>query len=66
MKRRYQTNVPYIEDKETGDKVIYPFSPPIYQTIVDTNFSKQLIEEGRKLTIKDDDFSPNLAGKKII
>jgi hypothetical protein len=52
----FKTNVPNIE-LETGEKIIYPFSPPIFQTEVDTNFTKELIEEGRKLTKEEDDFN---------
>lgn len=57
----YKTNVPYF-DTETGDKIIYPFSPPIFQSEIDSNFTKQLIEEGRKLTKEEDDHSFQLAG----
>src|SRR5210317_2316953 len=57
----FYTNVINFET-ETGDKIIYPFSPPIFQTEVDTNFTKELIEEGRKLTKEEDDFNPSLAG----
>lgn len=46
----------------TEDKIIYPFGPPIFQTEVDPNFTKELIEEGRKLTKKDDDYNHKLAG----
>jgi len=57
----FETNVPKIE-LETGEKILYPFSPPIFQTEVDTNFTKELIEEGRKLTKEEDDWNPRLAG----
>jgi len=49
-------------ETEDGDKILYPFSPPIFQTEVDPNFTKELIEEGRKLTIEEDDWNPKLAG----
>ena len=55
------TNVPNFET-ENGDKILYPFSPPIFQTEVDPNFTKELIEEGRKLTKKEDDHNFKLAG----
>jgi len=58
---RYITNVAKFET-ETGDNILYPFSPPIFQTEVDTNFTKELIEEGRKLTKKEDDWNFKLAG----
>ena len=57
----FVTNVANFET-ETGDKILYPFSPPIFQTEVDANFTKELIEEGRKLTIEEDDWNPKLAG----
>ena len=58
---KFITNVPNFET-EDGDKLLYPFSPPIFQTEVDTNFTKELIEEGRKLTKEEDDWNPRLAG----
>jgi len=57
----FTTNVAYYENS-TGDKILYPFSPPIFQTEVDQNFTKELIEEGRKLSLKDDDWNYKLAG----
>ena len=44
MKTEFKTNIPNFET-ENGDKILYPFSPPIFQTEVDTNFTKELIEE---------------------
>ena len=57
----FVTNVANFETK-TGDKILYPFGPSIFQTEVDSNFTKELIEEGRKLTIKEDDWNHKLAG----
>ena len=57
----FKTNVAHYET-DYGDKILYPFSPPIFQTEVDSNFTKELIEEGRKLNIKDDDWNHKLAG----
>jgi len=57
----FVTNVANFET-EDGDKILYPFSPPIFQTEVDSNFTKELIEEGRKLTKEEDDWNPRLAG----
>lgn len=57
----FNTNVPRLTT-EKGDNILFPFSPPIYQTEVDSKFTKEILEEGRKLTKKDDDFSPSLAG----
>ena len=61
MKNTFTTNVAQFET-EDGDKLLYPFSPPIFQTEVDPNFTKELIEEGRKLTKEKDDWNPKLAG----
>lgn len=58
---KFETSVPkYIT--ENGDNILYPFGPPIFQTEVDTNFTKELIEEGRKLTKEEDDWNNKLAG----
>jgi hypothetical protein len=57
----FETNVSNFET-EDGDKILYPFSPPIFQTEVDSNFTKELIVEGRKLTKEEDDWNPKLAG----
>ena len=57
----FVTNVANFET-EDGDKILYPFSPPIFQTEVDSNFTKELIEEGRKLTKEEDDWNHKLAG----
>ena len=57
----FETNVAKFET-ETGEKILYPFSPPIFQTEVDSNFTKELIVEGRKLTKEEDDWNPKLAG----
>jgi len=45
-----------------GDTILYPFGPPIFQTYIDPNFTKDLISEGRKLTLKDNDWNHKLAG----
>jgi len=58
---KFITNVAKFET-EDGDKILYPFSPPIFQTEVDSNFTKELIEEGRKLTKEEDDYNHKLAG----
>ncbi len=60
-KNRFQTNIPKF-DTDTGDNILFPFSPPIYQSDLDQNFIKELINEGNKLTKKDDDFRHKLAG----
>jgi len=58
---KFITNVANFET-EDGDKILYPFSPPIFQTEVDSNFTKELIVEGRKLTKEEDDYNDKLAG----
>ena len=58
---KFNTNVANFKT-EDGDKILYPFSPPIFQTEVDSNFTKELLEEGRKLTKEEDDWNPKLAG----
>ena len=55
------TNVPIMKIQRE-DKLLYPFNPPIFQTEVDQNFTKELIEKGRKLSLKDDDWNHHLAG----
>jgi len=57
----YVTNIANYET-EDGDKILYPFSPPIFQSFVDSKFTKELIEEGRKLTKEEDDHNFRLAG----
>ena len=57
----FVTNVANFETEE-GDKILYPFGPPIFQTEVDSNFTKELIEEGRKLTKEENDYNHKLAG----
>ncbi len=57
----YITNVARYET-EDGDKILYPFSPPIFQTHIDDHFRIELLEEGRKLTKEEDDFNHKLAG----
>jgi len=59
--REFITNVSKFITEE-GDQILYPFSPPIFQTFVDSNFTKELLEEGRKLTKEEDDYNHHLAG----
>lgn len=47
---------------EEGDQIIYPFSPPIYQTELDDEFINELIKEGDKLTEEKHDWRDKLAG----
>ena len=57
----YNTTAPTLEC-ETGDKIIYPFSPPIFQSEVSQSFIDSLLHEGDKLTREKDDWRPKLAG----
>jgi len=61
MSNNFLTNVAKFKT-ENGDNILYPFSPPIFQTEVHSNFTKELIEEGRKLNKEEDDWNPKLAG----
>ena len=61
MNNTYNTNCPKFVT-ETGDNIIYPFSPPIFQSQVDNNFIQDLIQEGSKLTVEKDDWRDKLAG----
>lgn len=45
-----------------GDKLIYPFGPPIFQTIVPEDIVSRLITEGKSLNRIDDDNNFHLAG----
>ena len=61
MEKYFKTNINYYETSQ-GDKILSPFGPTIFQSVVDSNFTKELLKEGRKLTLKDDDWNPKLAG----
>jgi len=58
--KEFYTNVAH-QQCDTGDKIIYPFGPPIFQTEVDEEFVKELLDEGKKLK-DEDDWSMKLAG----
>ena len=57
----FVTNSPTIKCK-TGDNIIYPFSPPIFQSEVSQKFIDSLLNEGDKLTREKDDWRHKLAG----
>jgi len=57
----FNTTAPTLECA-TGDKIIYPFSPPIFQSEVSQSFIDSLLYEGDKLTKEKDDWRPKLAG----
>ena len=62
---KFITNSTYFET-ETGDKILYPFGPPIFQTEVDSDFTKKLLEEGLRLSKKDKKWDPKLAGDFLV
>ena len=43
MNMSFETNIPHYET-ETGDKILYPFGPPIFQTEVDSKFTQELLK----------------------
>ena len=61
MSNKFVTTVPKLVT-EAGDNILYPFSPPIFQSEVDPNFIKDLLDEGSKLTVEKDDWRDKLAG----
>lgn len=60
MSNYFETNSAYVA--HNGNKIVYPFSPPIFQTILDSDFVSKLLETGRKLNIDEDDSNHLLAG----
>lgn len=61
IKREFLTQSPhYILNN--GDKVVFPFSPPILQTTVPKEFVNLLLDEGKKLNRVQDDANFDLAG----
>ena len=53
-KNRFQTTTPkFVTD--TGDNILFPFSPPIFQSDLDQNFIDDLIIEGDKLNVEKHD-----------
>jgi len=61
MENKFETNVPKLVT-EQGDNILYPFSPPIFQSEVDPKFIEDLLNEGSKLTREKDDWREKLAG----
>lgn len=55
------TKSPHFEISN-GDKMIFPFSPPILQTTVPDEIVSLLLDEGKKLNIVEDDANFDLAG----
>ena len=61
---KFETNIIHTLTK-TGDKILHPFGPTIFQTYVDKKFIDHLLEEGNKLNKRDNNASPYLAGNLI-
>ena len=61
MENKFITNVPKLVTDQ-GDNILFPFSPPIFQTQVDPKFIKDLLEKGSELTREKDDWRKQLAG----
>lgn len=62
MSNKFVTTAPKFVT-EQGDNILYPFSPPIFQSEIDPNFIKDLLDEGSKLTVEKDDWREKLAGQ---
>jgi hypothetical protein len=60
----FTTEAPTIEI-EQGTNIVYPFSPPIFQTHISDEFKSLLLTEGEKLTKRNNDFRSYLAGNFI-
>ena len=58
---RFETTTPYLETKK-GDKILFPFSPPIFQSQISQGFLNDLLDEGKKLNVEKDDWRKQLAG----
>jgi hypothetical protein len=56
----FETNTPYFEN-DKKEKLLFPFGPPIFQTLINDEFFNDLIFEGKKLN-EQNIFSKNLAG----
>jgi hypothetical protein len=61
MKNVFKTNVPTLCEDDSS-QLIFPFSPPIYQTQIDRFFVDEFLKEGGKLNVKNNDWRHNLAG----
>lgn len=55
-------NVPHISMGDTGDKILTPFGPMIYQTFLSDDDINLLLSEGTKLSRQENDYNFNLAG----
>jgi hypothetical protein len=61
MKNTFKTDVPTMCEDDSS-QLIFPFSPPIYQTIIDKFFIDEFLKEGKKLNKEENDYRPKLAG----
>lgn len=60
MQNTFYTNFSSVE--HNNNKIIYPFSPPIFQTIIDNETINFLLNEGKKLNLENNDSNFLLAG----
>ena len=58
--KQFVTDSAYAANSK-NDKVIYPFGPPIFQTTLTDEIVQSLLNESKKLSVKDD-FNHKLAG----
>jgi hypothetical protein len=59
-RKQFVTDSAYAANAK-NDKVIYPFGPPIFQTTLTDEIVQSLLNESKKLSVKDD-FNHKLAG----
>lgn len=57
----FVTTSAYVQSSD-GNKIIYPFGPPIFQTTVPDEFRQELLSVARTLNKKDHDCNFELAG----
>jgi hypothetical protein len=60
----FHTTSAYIQNR-AGDKIIYPFGPPLYQTVISDEFCQSLLDQGNTLSKKTNDASFTLAGNLL-
>jgi len=59
----FQTNLASVD--HNNNRIIYPFSPPVFQTNVGEEVIEKLLAEGAKLTKEEDDANLLLAGNLL-
>jgi hypothetical protein len=58
----FVTTAAYIQNR-AGDKIIYPFGPPLHQTVITDEFCQDLLDQGKTLVKETDDANFSLAGQ---